>query len=112
MPSGRHVRRHHPSWHHTPRAITHPGVTRFGIARCGNTRSERAFGDRRVCHRRTARAMRNMAGGGRYATALSEHWKNLSVTLTVNGIERNVALEDPRVALLDLLRERLDLTGT
>ena len=56
--------------------------------------------------------MRNMAGGGRYATALSEHWKNLSVTLTVNGIERNVALEDPRVALLDLLRERLDLTGT
>ncbi len=37
---------------------------------------------------------------------------SLSVTLTINGIERTVALEDPRVTLLDLLRERLDLTGT
>ena len=37
---------------------------------------------------------------------------SLSVTLTINGIERMVALEDPRVTLLDLLRERLDLTGT
>ncbi len=37
---------------------------------------------------------------------------SFSVTLTVNGIERTVALEDPRVTLLDLLRERLQLTGT
>jgi xanthine dehydrogenase YagT iron-sulfur-binding subunit len=37
---------------------------------------------------------------------------SLSITLTVNGVERNVALDDPRVTLLDLLRERLDLTGT
>ena len=37
---------------------------------------------------------------------------SFSVTLTVNGVERRVALEDPRVTLLDLLRERLDLTGT
>ena len=37
---------------------------------------------------------------------------SLSVTLTVNGVERTVALDDPRVTLLDLLRERLDLTGT
>jgi xanthine dehydrogenase YagT iron-sulfur-binding subunit len=37
---------------------------------------------------------------------------NLSISLTVNGIRREVALEDPRVTLLDLLRERLDLTGT
>lgn len=36
---------------------------------------------------------------------------NLSVTLTVNGVPRTVALDDPRVTLLDLLRERLDLTG-
>jgi xanthine dehydrogenase YagT iron-sulfur-binding subunit len=37
---------------------------------------------------------------------------NLSITLTVNGVARTVELEDPRVTLLDLLRERLDLTGT
>ncbi|MBV8455350.1 MAG: (2Fe-2S)-binding protein [Acetobacteraceae bacterium] len=36
---------------------------------------------------------------------------SFSITLTVNGIERTVALEDPRVTLLDLLRERLHLTG-
>ena len=37
---------------------------------------------------------------------------DLSITLTVNGVPRTVALDDPRVTLLDLLRERLDLTGT
>jgi len=37
---------------------------------------------------------------------------DLSITITVNGTERTVALDDPRVTLLDLLRERLDLTGT
>jgi xanthine dehydrogenase YagT iron-sulfur-binding subunit len=37
---------------------------------------------------------------------------NLSITLTVNGVEHMLALEDPRVTLLDLLRERLELTGT
>jgi xanthine dehydrogenase YagT iron-sulfur-binding subunit len=36
----------------------------------------------------------------------------LSISRTVNGVERKVALDDPRVTLLDLLRERLDLTGT
>ena len=36
---------------------------------------------------------------------------SLSITLTINGAERAVALDDPRVTLLDLLRERLDLTG-
>ena len=36
----------------------------------------------------------------------------LSISLTVNGAAHHVALEDPRVTLLDLLRERLDLTGT
>jgi len=34
-----------------------------------------------------------------------------SISLTVNGERRNVELDDPRVTLLDLLRERLDLTG-
>src|SRR5580693_6232229 len=37
---------------------------------------------------------------------------NLSISLTVNGVRRDVELADPRVTLLDLLRERLDLTGT
>ena len=37
---------------------------------------------------------------------------SLSITLTVNGVKQVVALEDPRVTLLDLLRETLDLTGT
>jgi xanthine dehydrogenase YagT iron-sulfur-binding subunit len=37
---------------------------------------------------------------------------NLSIDLTVNGVRRTVELEDPRVTLLDLLRERLHLTGT
>ena len=36
----------------------------------------------------------------------------LSTTLTINGVARAIALDDPRVTLLDLLRERLDLTGT
>ncbi len=37
---------------------------------------------------------------------------SLSLSLTVNGVTRSLALDDPRVTLLDLLRERLDLTGT
>jgi len=37
---------------------------------------------------------------------------SLSITLTINGFERAIALDDPRITLLDLLRERLDLTGT
>jgi xanthine dehydrogenase YagT iron-sulfur-binding subunit len=37
---------------------------------------------------------------------------SLSITLTINGMQRKVELDDPRVTLLDLLRERLDLTGT
>ena len=35
-----------------------------------------------------------------------------SISLTVNGVERNIELDDARVSLLDLLRERLDLSGT
>ncbi|WP_181704873.1 (2Fe-2S)-binding protein [Chthonobacter rhizosphaerae] len=36
---------------------------------------------------------------------------SLSVSLTVNGRLRTIILDDPRVTLLDLLRERLALTG-
>ena len=37
---------------------------------------------------------------------------SLSITLTINGTAREIKLDDPRITLLDLLRERLDLTGT
>ncbi len=37
---------------------------------------------------------------------------NLTVRLTLNGEPRTLALDDPRVTLLDLLRERLHVTGT
>jgi xanthine dehydrogenase YagT iron-sulfur-binding subunit len=40
-----------------------------------------------------------------------EHSMSLSTTLTINGVTRTIALDDPRVTLLDLLRERLHLTG-
>jgi xanthine dehydrogenase YagT iron-sulfur-binding subunit len=36
----------------------------------------------------------------------------ISTTLNINGITRTIDLDDPRVTLLDLLRERLELTGT
>lgn len=35
-----------------------------------------------------------------------------SVTLTINGTHRELSLDDPRVTLLDALRERFHLTGT
>jgi xanthine dehydrogenase YagT iron-sulfur-binding subunit len=41
-----------------------------------------------------------------------ESCMNLSISLKLNGVARDVLLDDPRVTLLDLLRERLDLTGT
>ena len=37
---------------------------------------------------------------------------DFSIRLTINGEPRAIALDDPRVTLLDLLRERLHLTGT
>ena len=43
---------------------------------------------------------------------LREHCMAISITLAVNGLTRTIALDDPRVTLLDLLREHLDLTGT
>jgi xanthine dehydrogenase YagT iron-sulfur-binding subunit len=35
-----------------------------------------------------------------------------SINFTLNGERRDVEIDDPRVTLLDLLRERLHLTGT
>ncbi|WP_428927110.1 (2Fe-2S)-binding protein [Marinibacterium sp. SX1] len=37
---------------------------------------------------------------------------SLSISLTINGSTRDIALDDPRVTLLDLLRDRLDMPGT
>ena len=37
---------------------------------------------------------------------------SLSINLVVNGVPHTVPLDDPRVTLLDLLRERLHLTGS
>ena len=37
---------------------------------------------------------------------------DFSTTLTINSVTRTITLDDPSVTLLDLLRERLDLTGT
>jgi xanthine dehydrogenase YagT iron-sulfur-binding subunit len=37
---------------------------------------------------------------------------SITTSLTVNGVKRTIALDDPRVTLLDLLRESLHLTGT
>ena len=36
----------------------------------------------------------------------------IPITITVNHVRRTVLLEDARVTVLDLLRERLELTGT
>ncbi|WHZ37265.1 (2Fe-2S)-binding protein [Sagittula sp. MA-2] len=37
---------------------------------------------------------------------------SFSISLTLNGVARDVALDDPRVTLLDLMRERLAMPGT
>ncbi|WP_091949811.1 (2Fe-2S)-binding protein [Methylorubrum salsuginis] len=36
----------------------------------------------------------------------------MSLSLSINGTRHDIALDDPRVTLLDLLRERLGLTGS
>jgi len=35
-----------------------------------------------------------------------------TISLTLNGVRRDVPVDDVRITLLDLLRERLDLAGT
>ena len=44
--------------------------------------------------------------------APTEYSMAFSTTLTVNGVRKTIQLDDPRVTLLDLLRERLEMTGT
>src|ERR1700722_8083214 len=44
--------------------------------------------------------------------AVSEYCMSISTTLTVNGVKRTIELDDPRLTLLDFLREHLHLTGT
>ena len=44
--------------------------------------------------------------------AMSETGMSLTVGLTINGTAHSIPVEDARVTLLDLLRERLQLTGT
>jgi xanthine dehydrogenase YagT iron-sulfur-binding subunit len=46
------------------------------------------------------------------ALPLTEQCMDLSMTFIVNGVTRTIQLDDPRVTLLDLLRDRLGLTGT
>ena len=41
-----------------------------------------------------------------------EQPSSFSLSLGVNGTRHDIALDDPRVTLLDLLRERLGLTGS
>ncbi|HEY4206464.1 MAG TPA: (2Fe-2S)-binding protein [Puia sp.] len=56
---------------------------------------------------------------GTFTKAADKHWddkfadfaEKIPVSLEVNGVKHNVMVE-PRVTLLDLLREHLDLTGT
>jgi len=56
---------------------------------------------------------------GTVTTAVEKHWddkfadfaEKIPLSLTVNGVKHSVLIE-PRVTLLDLLREHLDLTGT
>ena len=61
-----------------------------------------------------------MAGAGAGFVALSvgvpaaaavQPLQAARLVLTVNGARREIALDDPRVVLLDLLRDRLGLTG-
>jgi xanthine dehydrogenase YagT iron-sulfur-binding subunit len=41
-----------------------------------------------------------------------EYCMGFSITLTINGAKGTIELDDPRITLLDLLRERLNMTGT
>jgi len=47
-----------------------------------------------------------------HASDLEASLMTIPLSLTVNGTRRDIVLDDPRVTLLDLLHERLDLTGT
>ena len=65
-----------------------------------------------MCDQRQIWARHPAAARGALNHFRSEPCMNFPISLTVNGVRRDIELEDPRVTLLDLLRERLDLTGT
>lgn len=51
------------------------------------------------------------AAENRLDEKIAYQMEQLPITLTINGVERKINIE-PRVTLLDLLREQLGLTGT
>lgn len=51
------------------------------------------------------------AAEGQWDEKIADVFEKVPVSIEVNGIKRNLSIE-PRVTLLDLLREQLDLTGT
>ena len=51
------------------------------------------------------------AAGNKYDERFAEILENVPCTIEINGKSQNFKI-DPRVTLLDLLRERMDLTGT
>ena len=67
-----------------------------------------------VSNQTWTRPRTNARGGdpGLTIASIGAPCMNLPISLTVNGVRRHIELEDPRVTLLDLLREHLQLTGT
>lgn len=93
-------------------SLQDPFAVASGISTRGSPEFEAITGHGVSFHRSGARC--KMEGSSIYGAAMAHrgHRMDLLLTLTVNGTERTVTLDDPRVTLLDLLRERLDLTGT
>jgi xanthine dehydrogenase YagT iron-sulfur-binding subunit len=85
---------------------------------CPRTFAEEPVFPKKECNRFSAKRLRSRqahppaARRASLTIAHMEHCMAYLTTLTVNGITRAIELDDPRVTLLDLLRERLDLTGT
>ena len=61
---------------------------------------------------RRRRIDRQPTASGFASPSLEGDDMSFPTTLTVNGVRRTIEVEDPRLTLLDLLRERLELTGT
>jgi xanthine dehydrogenase YagT iron-sulfur-binding subunit len=51
------------------------------------------------------------ASDGKWDERIADVFEKVPVKLEINGVKHSLSLE-PRVTLLDLLREQLDLTGT
>jgi cyclohexyl-isocyanide hydratase len=61
---------------------------------------------------RAAAAVRRVSQGSRRSATATGGSMPFAINLTVNGERHDVDIDDPRVTLLDLLRERMNLTGT